>query len=226
MIYPQVVEGVFLRRPNRFIAHVEIEGKEEVCHVKNTGRCRELLIPGCRVYLAKAQNKNRRTGFDLIAVWKGERLINMDSAAPNQVFREWAPSSGLFGENPYIRPETTHGDSRFDFYIEGGEKPTFVEVKGCTLESEGQVYFPDAPTQRGVKHLEGLIRCKEEGYDAMAVFVVQMENVLSFSPNDVTHPAFGQALRKAQAKGVQLLALSCHVEPDKLEIAAPVPIVL
>ena len=158
MIYPQVVEGVFLRRPNRFIAHVEVEGKEEVCHVKNTGRCRELLIAGYRVYLAKAQNPNRRTGFDLIAVWKGERLINMDSAAPHQVFREWAPSSGLFGESPRIRPETTHGDSRFDFYIEGGTKPAFVEVKGCTLESEGRVYFPDAPTLRGVKHLEGLIR--------------------------------------------------------------------
>ena len=226
MIYPQVVEGIFLRRPNRFIAHVEMEGKEEVCHVKNTGRCRELLVPGTRVYLAKAQNPNRRTQFDLIAVWKGEKLINMDSAAPNQVFREWAPSSGLFGENPRIRPETTHGDSRFDFYIEGGTKPAFVEVKGCTLERDGRVYFPDAPTLRGVKHLEGLIRCKNEGFEAMAVFVVQMENVLSFSPNDVTHPAFGEALRKARDQGVRLLALSCHTEPDKLEIASPVPIVL
>ena len=150
----------------------------------------------------------------------------MDSAAPNQVFREWAPSSGLFGESPRIRPETTHGDSRFDFYIEGGTKPAFVEVKGCTLESEGRVYFPDAPTQRGVKHLEGLIRCKEEGYDAMAVFVVQMENVLSFSPNDVTHPAFGQALRQAAGEGVRLLAYDCQVSPEEIVLGQRVPIKL
>ena len=226
MIYENILPAIFVDRPNRFIAHVELNGRLEVCHVKNTGRCRELLIPGCRVYVQHQPSPTRKTAYDLIAVEKGERLLNMDANAPNRIFGEYVRAGRFLREWPVIRPETTHGDSRFDFYIEGGTKPAFVEVKGCTLESEGRVYFPDAPTQRGVKHLEGLIRCKEEGYDAMAVFVVQMENVLSFSPNDVTHPAFGETLRKAQAKGVQLLALSCHVEPDKLEIADPVPIQL
>ncbi len=218
MNYGQVSKARFLERPNRFVAWVELEGQRQICHVKNTGRCRELLVPGCTVYLEKAQNPNRRTPYDLIAVEKGDRLINMDSAAPNRVFGEWAAQSGFFGPNPLIRPETVHGDSRFDFYIESQGQKIFAEVKGCTLEEQGCCYFPDAPTERGVKHLNGLIRCVEQGYRALAVFVIQMEDVRSFSPNDRTHPAFGQALRRCRRAGVELLALECRVTPGTLSI--------
>lgn len=218
MNYGQVSKARFLERPNRFVAWVELEGQRQICHVKNTGRCRELLVPGCTVYLEKAQNPNRRTPYDLIAVEKGDRLINMDSAAPNRVFGEWAAQSGFFGLTPLIRPETVHGDSRFDFYIESQGQKIFAEVKGCTLEEQGRCYFPDAPTERGVKHLNGLIRCVEQGYRALAVFVIQMEDVRSFSPNDRTHPAFGQALRRCRQAGVELLALECRVTPGTLSI--------
>lgn len=218
MNYGQVEKARFLERPNRFVAWVELDGRRQICHVKNTGRCRELLVPGCTVYLEKAQNPNRRTPYDLIAVEKGEKLINMDSAAPNRVFGEWAASSGYFGSAPQIRPETIHGDSRFDFYIQSQGEKIFAEVKGCTLEDQGRCYFPDAPTERGVKHLNGLIRCLEQGYRAMAVFVIQLEGALSFAPNDRTHPAFGQALRRCQQAGVEILALECRVTPGSLSI--------
>lgn len=218
MQYQTVVPGRFLSRPNRFIAQVETEGAVRTVHVKNTGRCRELLVPGYTVYLEKAQNPARRTPYDLIAVEKGNKLINMDSAAPNKVFGEWAAQSGAFGPAPFIRPETVHGDSRFDFYIESQNRRIFAEVKGCTLEDQGRCLFPDAPTERGLKHLNGLIRCAEQGYEAMAVFVIQMEGARSFAPNDQTHPAFGQALRRCRQAGVEILALECRVSPGALEI--------
>lgn len=223
MEYTDVRAATFLERPNRFVAYVELEGRRQICHVKNTGRCKELLVPGCRVYLQKAQNPARHTPYDLIAVEKGDRLINMDSAAPNQIFAEWA-AQGYFGPAPLVRREVTHGDSRFDFYIEAEGRSLFAEVKGCTLEMDGRCYFPDAPTQRGVKHLNGLCRCVEEGYEAYAVFIIQMEDVLSFAPNDVTHPAFGQALRRCRQAGVHILALDCAVTPSTIRARRFVPL--
>ena len=192
MIYPQVVEGIYLRRPNRFIAHVEIEGKEEVCHVKNTGRCRELLIPGCRVYLTRSDNPARKTKYDLIAVEKetarGPLLINMDAQAPNHVFEAWARAGRFRPGLTLLRPETVYGASRFDFYWEAGTDRGFVEVKGVTLEEDGVARFPDAPTLRGVKHLEELVRARRAGYEAAVCFVIQMEDVIRFQPNDRTTP--------------------------------------
>ena len=224
MRYDQVLPGRFLSRPNRFIAWVEREGQTEKCHVKNTGRCRELLVPGARVYLARAANPARKTAFDLIAVEKGNLLINMDAQAPNQVFREWAEANwpGLVA----IRPEFTWEDSRFDFRLETEKGTVFVEVKGVTLEENGEVRFPDAPTERGVKHLRGLQRAAEQGYGAAVCFVVQMKGATHFCPNDATHPVFGQALRQAAAEGVQVLAYDCAVTPDSLAMDAPVPVVL
>lgn len=226
MTYSGMVRARFLERPNRFVAYVEWNGARQICHVKNTGRCKELLVPGAAVWLQPAANPARRTPFDLIAVEKGDRLINMDSAAPNKIFAEWAAQSGRFGPNPTIRAEVTHGDSRFDFYIESGGRRIFAEVKGCTLEVEGRCFFPDAPTERGVKHLNGLIRCVNEGFEACAVFIIQMKGVRSFSPNDVTHPAFGDALRRCQKAGVQIIALDCDVAPDRITACDPVPLVL
>jgi len=218
MIYENILPAVFVDRPNRFIAHVELNGKIEVCHVKNTGRCRELLIPGCRVYVQHQPSPTRKTAYDLIAVEKGERLLNMDANAPNRVFNEYV-RAGRF-----LRAETTHGDSRFDFYLESPGHRLFAEVKGVTLEDDGVMRFPDAPTERGVKHLEGLARCVQEGYEAWAVFVIQTENVRWMEPNRRTHPAFADALRQAAQAGVHLLALDCHTEPDRLEIRRPVEI--
>lgn len=226
MQYERVVKGRFLSRPNRFIAHVETEGRVEVCHVKNTGRCRELLVPGAAVYLSEAENPLRKTRYDLVAVEKGTRLINMDAAAPNRVFGEWAAAGGLGAVPAKLRPEVVFEDSRFDFRLEMKGKVRFVEVKGVTLEEEGEVRFPDAPTERGVKHLKGLRRAVEAGFGATVFFVVQMENVSCFRPNDATHPAFGQALREAAAQGVQVMAYDCHVTPESMEIRAPVRVVL
>ncbi len=228
MKYGQVVKARFLERPNRFVAYVELEERRQICHVKNTGRCRELLVPGYTVYLEKAQNPARRTPYDLIAVEKEDKLVNMDSAAPNKVFGEWAAQSGAFGPEPLIRPETVFGDSRFDFYIESQGEKIFAEVKGCTLEDQGRCYFPDAPTERGLKHLNGLIRCAEQGYRAMAFFIIQMEGAQSFAPNDATDPAFGQALRRCRQAGVEILALECRVSPGALTVnpAVRVPILL
>lgn len=224
MIYENILPAIFVDRPNRFIAHVELNGRLEVCHVKNTGRCRELLIPGCRVYVQHQPSPTRKTAYDLIAVEKGERLLNMDANAPNRVFNEYVRAGRFLRGWSVIRPETTHGDSRFDFYLESPGHRLFAEVKGVTLEDDGVMRFPDAPTERGVKHLEGLARCVQEGYEAWTVFVIQTENVRWMEPNRRTHPAFADAMRQAAQAGVHLLALDCHTEPDRLEIRRPVEI--
>lgn len=226
MRYGKVVQGRFLSRPNRFIALVEINGAETVCHVKNTGRCRELLRPGAAVYLERSENPARRTAFDLIAVDKDGLLVNMDAQAPNQVFAEWAKAGHFVPGLTLLRPETTWGNSRFDFYWEAGNRRGFVEVKGCTLEEDGHCRFPDAPTTRGVRHLQELEASLQEGYEAAVCFVIQMAGMKDFAPNDATHPEFGAALRQAAAAGVQVLALECTVTPDTLTMAQPVPVVL
>lgn len=226
MRYPNLTEAVFVRRPNRFIAQVELEGRLETVHVKNTGRCKELLTPGARVCLVKSDNPARKTAYDLVAVWKGERLVNMDSQAPNHILAEYLPKSGLFGPDLSIHPEFTHGDSRFDFLVESGGFRYLIEVKGVTLEQDGIAKFPDAPTERGVKHIQGLIRAREEGFRSMICFVVQMEGITALRPNDETHPQFGQALRAAKAAGVSVLALGCRVEPGLAEIAYSIPVEL
>lgn len=226
MQYQNITAGRFLDRPNRFIAHVEIDGQEQTAHVKNTGRCKELLVPGATVYLQGSNDPKRKTAWDLVAVEKGNRLINMDSQAPNHVFCEWAKAGMFLPDVTLIRPEKTYGDSRFDFYLEADGKDHFVEVKGVTLEEDGVVRFPDAPTLRGVKHVEELIRAKGEGYECWVCFVVQMSGVKRFEPNDRTHPAFGQALRKAEKAGVHVLALECSVTPDNLTINGKIPVQL
>lgn len=224
MIYPNVIPAVFVARPNRFVAQVLVDGEPVTVHVKNTGRCRELLTPGARVWLTKSGNPDRKTAYDLIAVEKGDRLINMDAQAPNLVFGEWAKEGNFVPGLTLLKAEQKHGDSRFDFYWEAGDRRGFVEVKGVTLEQDGVVYFPDAPTERGVKHLNGLSACLEEGYEAAVCFVIQMADVDHFSPNDITHPAFGDALRAAAKTGVQVLVLDCRVEPGRLEIGGPVEV--
>lgn len=218
MKYEHMEQAVFLERPNRFVAYVELSEKREICHVKNTGRCRELLLPGAEIYVQRQNNPARKTPLDLIAVKKGDRLINMDSQAPNRVTAEWLRTGGFCSQDAMIRPECRYGNSRFDFYIEDGKRKIFMEVKGVTLEEEGIVRFPDAPTERGVKHIQELIECKKAGYEAYIFFVIQMKNVPFMEPNDRTHPAFGEALRKAAAEGVGIFARDCLVEPDKLVI--------
>ena len=227
MRYHAVRPARFQSRPNRFIARVELDWREETVHVKNTGRCRELLLPGRTVYLEQSSNPNRKTRFDLIAVDKSGLLINLDAQAPNQVFAEWA-RAGRFRPNlTLLRPEPTWGSSRFDFYWQdaAGAKG-FVEVKGCTLEEDGLALFPDAPTLRGVKHLRELARAQGEGYACTVCLVLQMKGCRLFCPNERTHPAFGQALREAASAGVQVLAMDCQVAPDRLELDAPVPVSL
>ncbi len=223
MEYRRVLPARFLSRPNRFIAQVELAGQVETVHVKNTGRCRELLVPGAAVYLAAAENPARKTAYDLVAVEKGSRLINLDAQAPNRVFGEWAAAGGLPGLT-LLRPETAWGSSRFDFYWESAGARGFVEVKGVTLEVDGGAYFPDAPTQRGVKHLRELIAARQAGFRAAVCFVIQMKPVDFFSPNDLTHPQFGQALREAAGAGVEVWAYDCAVAPDRLALDAPVPL--
>ena len=223
MKYSNIVKGKFISRPNRFIARVDIAGVEHTVHVKNTGRCKELLVPGCTVFLEKADNPNRKTLYDLIAVIKGDRVINMDSQAPNAVFRRWIKKQL---PNATVKREITYKDSRFDCYIETETDKIFVEVKGVTLEENGYVRFPDAPTERGIKHINGLIDAVNNGYKAAVFFVIQMEDVISFSPNYDTQPRFGQALKNAEAAGVKILAYSCKVTPDSLEIDKPVPVTL
>ncbi len=221
MHYDNMTPGTFLARPNRFIAHIEIDGTVEICHVKNTGRCRELLIPGCTVWCQRSDNPNRKTKFDLIAVQKGERLINMDSQAPNKAAGEWLQKGGL-GEISDLRAEVKHGDSRYDFSFVKDGKQCFLEVKGCTLEDDGVCAFPDAPTQRGAKHIRGLIRAAEEGFCAYILFVIQMPDVKYIRPHDETDPEFGKALREAAQKGVTVLAMDCAVTPDTMDIRLPV----
>ncbi len=242
MTYRDIHRAAFLSRPNRFIAQVEVDGRKETVHVKNTGRCRELLVPGCTVYLEGSANPARRTKFDLVAVEKARPglpplLINMDAQAPNRVFGEWmaagkGESLGL-PKPALLRPETTWGNSRFDFYWElsgaADKFPLrrgFIEVKGCTLEQDGLALFPDAPTERGVKHLRELMACRGAGYEAAVCFVIQMAGMRAFSPNDRTHPAFGTALREAAAAGVKVLAVECAVTPDSLVMTGSVPVVL
>lgn len=216
MTYDNIHEAVFLDRPNRFIAHILLNGQTQVCHVKNTGRCKELLLPGAEIFVQHSANPARKTAYDLIAVRKGERLINMDAVAPNRVFGEWLSAGGPGYVPELIRPECVHGDSRFDFYFEHGGRKAFAEVKGVTLEDNGVVRFPDAPTERGVKHLHGLIRCVQEGFEAYAVFIIQMKGVKYFEPNRATHPQFAEALCQAAQAGVKLIALDCDVAKDSL----------
>ena len=217
MRYENIVSGKFLSRPNRFIAYVEIYGIETVCHVKNTGRCKELLVPGAQVYCEKSLNPNRKTAYDLIAVQKGDRLINMDSQAPNAAAKDWLLKGGL-GKIQDLKPESFHKDSRFDFSFIKDGKPCLLEVKGVTLETAGVCAFPDAPTTRGAKHLSGLAEATKDSYSAYVLFVIQMENVKYLHPNDATDPAFCKALREAAAAGVKILAMDCRVTPDTMTI--------
>jgi len=216
MKYENIKEGKFISRPNRFIAYVEIDGKTEIVHVKNTGRCRELLLPGARVFLEESKNSARKTKFDLVAVYKGDVLVNMDSQAPNKVFYEWAKE--YFGKSAQIRPETKYKNSRFDCYIEVDGRKIFAEVKGVTLEEKGVASFPDAPTERGVKHIEELICAVSEGYEAYIFFVVQMKGIKYFTPNYKTHRVFAETLAKAKEKGVNIVCVDCKVSTDELFI--------
>lgn len=215
MQYTHVIPAQFISRPNRFIAHVWVEGKEEVVHVKNTGRCKELLIPGVTVYLEVSSNPQRKTKYDLIAVEKADfGLINIDSQAPNKVALEWLQSQNY----SLIKPEYGFGESRIDFYMERAEKKYLMEVKGCTLEIDGIGYFPDAPTERGVKHLRELIRAQQTGYICSIAFVIQMEKVREVRPNSATHPEFARTLLEAKNAGVSVLFLCCSVTPDSLHV--------
>ena len=226
MQYHYVTSGRFLSRPNRFIAYVETTDGVQNVHVKNTGRCRELLVPGATVYLERGENPNRKTAYDLIAVEKGSLLVNMDAQAPNQVFAEWAAQGGFVPGVTAVRREYTFGESRLDFCLETDKGPHLVEVKGVTLEENGEARFPDAPTERGIRHIRELQRAVEIGLDASLCFVVQMENMRSVAPNDTTHPAFGAALREAAAHGVRVCAYECAVTPDSLCIRRELPVIL
>lgn len=225
MKYNNIVPGVFLSRPNRFIAHIKIDGKEEICHVKNTGRCRELLPAGAKVWCEKSHNPARKTGYDLITVQKGHRLINMDSQAPNAAAKEWLDNGGL-GQIESLKPESRHGDSRFDFSFIKDGKACFLEVKGVTLENDGVCAFPDAPTTRGAKHLRELTALAKAGFGAYVLFVIQMADVKYLHPNDTTDPDFGKALREAATAGVKVLAMDCTVTPDSMVLRAPVEVQL
>lgn len=218
MKYKNMEQAVFRSRPNRFIAYVETARGEEICHVKNTGRCRELLTPNAEIYVQRNDDPARKTKLDLIGVRKKEYLINMDSQAPNQAVKEWLQAGNLFSKDAKICPERTYGESRFDFYIEDGGRKIFMEVKGVTLEEEGVCSFPDAPTERGVKHIRELQKCLQDGYEAYIFFVIQMSPVKYFEPNDRTHPAFGEALREAAAAGVHVMARDCKITKDSMEI--------
>lgn len=226
MRYGNIHKGKFLSRPNRFIANVEIDGKAEVCHVKNTGRCKELLIEGCTVWLEHSDSESRKTAFDLVAVEKGDKLINMDSQAPNKAVGEWLREKMPFGEGFSVYPEKKYGNSRFDFYLESQDRKIFMEVKGCTLEKDGVVLFPDAPTLRGVKHIEELSHCLDDGYESYIMILVQMSDVKYFTPNYDTHPEFGEALEKASRKGVKILCYDCNVTHDSMTVGKPVKVKL
>lgn len=225
MKYTNMMPGRFLARPNRFLARVELNGQEEIVHVKNTGRCRELLPAGAEVWCQHSGNPARKTKYDLITVRKGSRFINMDSQAPNLAAKEWLAQGGL-GEIENLRAETRHGDSRFDFSFTKDGRQCFLEVKGVTLETDGVCAFPDAPTERGAKHLRGLTEAAGEGYGAYVLFVIQMSDVNYLHPNDATDPEFGKALREAAAGGVEILAVDCHVTVEEMVIRDFVPVVL
>ncbi|MBQ2915620.1 MAG: DNA/RNA nuclease SfsA [Clostridia bacterium] len=225
MIYKNIIEGIFISRPNRFIAKVLIDGREETVHVKNTGRCKELLVQGTTVYLEVSDNPDRKTKYDLVAVLKnGEKLINMDSQVVNSIASDWLKKGNIFTENAVIRREVTYGNSRFDIFVEDGQRKAFVEVKGVTLEENGEVRFPDAPTARGVKHINELIKCIDDGYEAYILFVIQMKGVSYFTPNDLTHKEFGDTLRRASKKGVRIIAVDCIISSDSIEIDSEVEV--
>jgi len=226
MRYLNVISGRFLARINRFVAKVEINGQIETVHVKNTGRCRELLIVGAEVYLEKGTNPNRKTAYDLIAVRKGDRLINMDSQAPNHVFREWAEKGGFLPDVTELRNEYSYGGSRLDFCLTTPEGLHFVEVKGVTLEDNNTARFPDAPTERGIKHLRGLMECVKQGYEAYAVFIIQMRGIDCFEPAWDKHREFALTLQEADRAGVKILAIDCDVTREGLNIAGRVPVKL
>ncbi len=230
MKYKNVVKGQFVSRPNRFIARVLINNVEETVHVKNTGRCKELLVNNATVYLYESDNLARKIKYDLIAVEKETKkdtvLINMDSQIPNDVAEEWLKGGALFSKNATIRREFTYNKSRFDFYIEDNGRKAFLEVKGVTLENDGVASFPDAPTERGIKHINELVSAIKEGYEAYILFVIQMKGVYKFTSNDITHKAFGDALRNAQKAGVKVLAVDCIVSPDEISIDSMIPIEL
>ncbi len=216
MHYYNISKGTFISRPNRFIANVKIDGKCEVCHVKNTGRCRELLIPGATVYVQHCSNPGRKTKYDLLAVNKNGMIVNIDSQAPNKIFHEWALCSGFFGKDIKIKPEFKYKNSRFDFYIEAKNRKILIEVKGVTLEEQGLAAFPDAPTLRGLKHINELSEAIKDGYEAYVFFVIQMEGMHTFVPNRKTQTEFADALIKAKSDGVNIKALSCKVTPDTI----------
>ena len=231
MDYQHIVPALFLNRPNRFVAHCLLDGREETVHVKNTGRCKELLLPGeSTVYLEESENPKRKTRYSLVAVQKGGLLINMDSQAPNRVVGEALRAGTLtlpgMGPVTFVKPESSFGHSRFDFYVEAGEQKGYIEVKGVTLEEGGRAYFPDAPTIRGLRHVEELILAKKEGYHAFLILLVQFCPVCSVSPNDHTQPAFGDALAKAQRAGVELCGFDCLVTPESITLGQPVPVEL
>lgn len=226
MKYNHIIQGKFLERPNRFIAYVEIAGQRETVHVKNTGRCKELLMPGAQVYLEESDNPDRKTRYDLVAVRKGDMLVNMDSQAPNRAVEEWLHTRELFPDLISVRPETTYGKSRFDFYIETATERIFMEVKGVTLEEDGVVRFPDAPSERAVKHVEELVQARKDGYQVYVLFVIQMERARYFTPNADTHPEFAEALVRAAEQGVRVLAYNCTVTEDSMKIHRPVDVEL
>ena len=222
MRYKNIKKGIFISRPNRFIAEVEVDGEIKICHVKNTGRCKELLIKGVTVILEKSGISTRKTEYDLVAVYKGEELINIDSQAPNKVVGEWLKSGKGFDGITAIKPESKYKNSRFDFYIEIGNRKIYAEVKGVTLERDGVVLFPDAPTERGAKHINELIDATENGYEAYIFFVVQLKNCKYFTPNSETDPAFAMALRSAVSKNVKVVALNCSVYEEGFDICGEI----
>lgn len=226
MKYANIKEGIFIERVNRFIAHIDVDGKVEVCHVKNTGRCKEILVKGCKVFVQEFDSKIRKTKFDLISVYKGNRLINIDSQVPNKMFSEWVKLGNLFKDIKVFKSEVFYKNSRFDFYVEYEDKKAFIEIKGVTLENEGVVLFPDAPTSRGVKHLKELVSAREEGYEAYVIFIIQMEGVKYFTPNYETHKEFGDTLSFCKNNGVNILAFDSVVSKDEIYIKDSVKVLI
>ena len=226
MKYSNIIKAKFISRPNRFISYVNIDGKTEVAHVKNTGRCKELLIPNANVYLEIAENPERKTKYDLITVEKNNTLVNIDSQAPNKVIEEWLKKGKIFSKKALIKREFTYKKSRFDFFIEDGKRKAFIEVKGVTLERDGIAFFPDAPTERGVKHIQELQESLKEGFEAYIIFVIQMKNIKELRPNDETHKAFGDALIKASKSGVKVIALDSIIKPDSIIADQPITVIL
>ena len=226
MIYNNIVCGEFVSRPNRFTANVLINGQQEICHVKNTGRCREILVEGAEVWLEQSSSPARRTKYDLVAVRKGGRLINIDSQAPNKAVAEWLEREKPFGADMELFREKTYGSSRFDIMLrsKNSDRTVYIEVKGCTLERDGTALFPDAPTERGVKHLNELIDCRRHGYEAALFILVQMSDISYFTPNYATHREFGEAMKKAHNSGVRLMCYDSTVTPESLDVRSPVEI--